>query len=247
MGSAGGEGPHLEPHHLRQGDSRIRRLRPRAEPNRRRGARRHRRLLEAGRLRHRRRRGDPAAGVRRLRRARRPRVGGDRPRPGPGLRRDRGGRPPARRPDRRPQPLCEDPGHGRGADPHPADDRGQAQRQRDLDLRPRPLCRSGRGLFGRAGGGRGRPELGVERGLLLRVPGGHRGGPPPGGHRRRRGPGPARQSGGGQRQAGLPAVRRAVLRPPLGGPGRPGGPAPAGPVGQHLHQEPGLPRHPLRR
>ena len=48
-------------------------------------------------------------------------------------------------------------------------------------------------------------------------------------------------------QTRLPALPRPVLRAALGTSGRPRRPPPAAPVGLDLHQEPGVPRHALRR
>ena len=45
-----------------------------------------------------------------------------------------------------------------------------------------------------------------------------------------------------QAQAGLPAVPRDVLRPPLGGARRPGRPGAAAAVGEHVDEEPGATR-----
>ena len=58
---------------------------------------------------------------------------------------------------------------------------------------------------------------------------------------------PAGQGRGGPGQAGLPAVPRALLRAPLGGPGGQGRPPPATAVGVDLDQEPGLPGPAVRR
>ena len=81
-------------------------------------------------------------------------------------------------------------------------------------------------------------SAGLVGGLVLRQPGRHRGRPPPRRDRHRRGARPAGQGRGRQRPARLPAVPRALLRPPLGGARRPGRPGAAAAVGVDLHQEP---------
>ena len=96
-----------------------------------------------------------------------------------------------------------------------------------------------------------RPVRRGQRGLVLRKPGRHRGRPAAraAGRRARRdgrGPGPAGPGRGGPGPAGLPALRGRLLGPPVGRPGRAGGPGPATVVGLHLDQEPGLPRPALR-
>jgi transaldolase len=57
-------------------------------------------------------------------------------------------------------------------------------------------------------------------------------------------PRPRRRGAG---QARLPAVRADVLRPALGRPRRSRGARPAPAVGEHVDEEPGVPRHALRR
>ena len=95
--------------------------------------------------------------------------------------------------------------------------------------------------------GRRRPQPHLERGQLLHLPRRHRGRPASrrARHgRRARAPGPRRRGPGAGRLRGVPGdVRRSPVGCPRG-PGRPGA-APA--LGLHLHQEPGVPRHLLRR
>ena len=83
--------------------------------------------------------------------------------------------------------------------------------------------------------------------LVLRVPGGHRGGQAAGEDRHRRGAGPARQGRHRQRPAGLPALRAGLRQRPLAGAGRGRRAAAAAAVGVDLDQEPGLPRRHVRR
>src|ERR1035441_6925688 len=88
------------------------------------------------------------------------------------------------------------------------------QHQRHADLLAGPLRRGDRGLPDRAGtrprcrAGPVRYRLGR---VVLRVPGGHRGGPAPGQDRHRTGRRAARQGRHRQRPAGLPALRASDL------------------------------------
>ena len=189
----------------------------------------------------------PAPGPRRERRPRRLRLGGGRSVAGPRHRRHHRERPDVARDHRRTKPVREDPRHGRGPARDPADDLGGPQHQRHPAVRPRALRRGDRGLPRRARGVRGRPVRRVVGGVVLREPGRHRGGPPARGHRHRRGPRPAGQGRGRQRAARLPAVPRALPGRALGGAGGPGRTGAAAAVGVDVDQEPGLPRHALRR
>ena len=64
---------------------------------------------------------------------------------------------------------------------------------------------------------------------------------------RRRPPGLRGKAAVAQARLAYAPVPRALLRSPVGGPGRQGGPGAAPAVGLDLHQEPGLPRPALRR
>ena len=86
---------------------------------------------------------------------------------------------------------------------------------------------------------RRRPVEGRQRGQLLHLPRRHRGRPAARGHRHARGARPAGQGRRRPGQAGLPAVPRDVLRAPLAGARRPGRPAAAPAVGEHVDEEPG--------
>ena len=94
---------------------------------------------------------------------------------------------------------------------------------------------------------RRRPVQGGERRQLLRQPRRHRDRPPARRDRVRRGARAARQGRRRPGQARLPAVRRDVLRATLGRARRPRRPGAAPAVGQHVDEEPRLPRHALRR
>ena len=155
--------------------------------------------------------------------------------PEPGARHRRHDRrgPPAARRHRPAQPLREDPRHGRGAarDPQVIADGKSVNITLLFSLRA--LRRGDRGLPRRAW----RPPRAslarvVERGVVLRQPGRHRGRQAPRGHRHRGGPRPAGQGGGGQRPARLPALPRALLGRALGGARRPGAPACSGRCGR---------------
>jgi transaldolase len=83
------------------------------------------------------------------------------------------------------QPAGEGAGHQGGRPGDRDTDRRGAQHQRDADLRARPLRRGDGGLHQRPRGAGGRRPRGRaaprgQRGLLLRQPGRHRGGPAPG-------------------------------------------------------------------
>ncbi len=156
----------------------------------------------------------------------------------------------------RPNLLVKVPGdRGRGARHPPADQRGP-QHQRHPHLRPGPLRRGHGGLPLGAGDLRGdrrhRPLGRPQRRLLLREPGRHRGRPAPGGAGRRvrwrpGAPGPAGTGRRGPGPGGLPALPGHLLGLALGGAGGQGGAGAAAAVGVHVHQEPRLPRPPLRR
>ena len=90
-----------------------------------------------------------------------------------------------------PNLLVKVPATREGVPVHQHADRRGTQHQRDADLRDRPVRRGDRGLHQRPrddGGGRSRRRTGQggQRGLLLREPGRHRGGPTPGDAGRRR-------------------------------------------------------------
>ena len=191
-------------------------------------------------------------GVRVGRRRRRLRERRGRPRPRPRQRRHRGRRPrpaPAHRPA---QPDGEDPGHRRRRRADPGDDRRGPQHQRHVDLQPRPLPGGDGGVHRRARGVRGhrrrRPVEGGERGAAsssrVSTPRSIAGSRPSAPRRRSRCAARRRVA---QAQAGLPGVRGDVLRAALGGARRPRRPGAAPAVGEHVHEEPRLPRHALRR
>ena len=94
---------------------------------------------------------------------------------------------------------------------------------------------------------RRRSLQGLQRRQLLHQPCRHRDRPPARSDRHRRSP--VAQGQGCRRpgQAGLRPVRGRVQRPPVGGAGRQGCPPAAPAVGLDEHQEPGLPRHVVRR
>ena len=170
-------------------------------------------LLAARQGRHPRRLRHPAL---RLRRGRRQgRLGLARGRPGPRARHRQDevrGHPPARA-RRPPQPLHQDPGHGRGPAGDRGHDRGRHPGQRDADLLARAPPRGRRGLRPRRPAlrrRRRRPvrQAGVRR-LLLRLARRHRGRQAPGRDRRsRRAQGQARDR---QRQARLPELPGGLL------------------------------------
>ncbi|CAA9308257.1 MAG: Transaldolase, partial [uncultured Gemmatimonadaceae bacterium] len=155
----------------------------------------------------------------------------------------------------------EGPRHGGGRARGPAAHRRRHQRERDAPVRARRASPGDRGVPGRARGAcrprRPRRPHRVGRQLLRQPRGqrdrpaarrrGRRGGrrdgrraPRPGGLA----PGPG---GDREREARVPPLPRAVLRPAVGRarPARREPPAPA--LGEHEHQEPGVPRRPLRR
>ena len=122
------------------------------------------------------------------------------------------------------------------------------QHQRHAAVLARALRRGHRGLPVRARGGRGRPVGHLVGGVVLRQPGRHRGRPPARRDRHRRGRWPCK---------GKAAVANAKLAYELflerfSGPrwealAARGARSAAAAVGVHVHQEPGLPRHALRR
>ena len=124
------------------------------------------------------------------------------------------------------------------------------QHQRHADLLPGPLRRGDRGVPGRAGS-RSRRGAGPVRHRLgrvvLRVPGGHRGGQAAGQDRHAAGRRAARQGRDRQREARLPALRAVGLPPAGGSRWRRAGARTAAPaVGLHQRQGPRLRRHPVR-
>ena len=141
------------------------------------------------------------------------------------------------------------PATAEGVAGHPQADRRGPQHQRHADLRPRPLRRGDRGLPRRAS----RPTTATsprvaQRGVVLRQPGRHRGRPAPRGHRHRRGARPAGQ-GGGRPGPGSPTScsSRRFTGPRWEALAARGRPRAAAAVGVDVDQEPGLPRHALRR
>ncbi len=96
------------------------------------------------------------------------------------------------------------------------------------------------------------PEPGGVRGQFLSEPHRRAAGPPAGKTgrgRRAKGPdgeGPDRPGGHRQRQGGLHHLSGNLRERPVSETGGAGGPAPAPPVGQHQHQEPGVPRSQVR-
>ena len=97
-------------------------------------------------------------------------------------------------------------------------------------------------------GGRGRPQPHLERGQLLHLAGRHRGRPPPRGDRHRRRPGAPRHGRRSPRPRWPTSGSVDTFQGPrwdaLVGPRRAGA---ATAVGLDVHEEPGLPRHGLRR
>ena len=129
--------------------------------------------------------------------------------------------PPADRPAQR---VGQDPGAAEGTPADRGDDRRGAQHQHHVDLLAGTLRRGDRGIpvrprdvrrYGR------QPQLGAQRGVVLREPGGHRGRPPARRHRHRPGPPLAEQGGSRTRSARLPPFLR-VRRPAVGPPCRRG-------------------------
>ena len=147
------------------------------------------------------------------------------------------------------EPVHQDPGHPcRAARDHPVPGRGD-QRQRDADLLAGAVRRGHRRLLHRAGAGRrGRPRPGLDGvgGVVLRQPGGHRGGQQAGQDRHPGGGRAARQGRRRQRPARLRALRAAVRHAALVGAAGQGRPPPAAAVGLDQHQGPGLPGHHVR-
>ena len=92
-----------------------------------------------------------------------------------------------------------------------------------------------------------RPVQGRQRGQLLHSPRRHRDRPAARGDRLARGAGAAGQGCRRPGEAGLPAVPAQLQRPAVGRAGGPRRPRAAAAVGEHVDEEPGLPRHALRR
>ena len=146
--------------------------------------------------------------------------------------------------------LREDPRHAGRPAGHRGGDRRGHQRQRHAHVLVevyRDVARAYIAGLRRRMDARQRPASGRVGGQLLREPGGHQGRQ---GARRDRdasGRGGPRNGGHGQRPAGLPGLpgdlRGRRVRRPAGG----RRPRPALPVGQHLDQEPRLPRRDVRR
>ncbi len=148
------------------------------------------------------------------------------------------------------KPVHQDPGDpGEPARHHRDPGRGH-QRQRHADLLAGALPRGDGRVHVRSRAGQGerpRPRQDGLGGVVLRLPGGHRGGQAARQDRQRRGQGAQGQGGHRQREAGLRGVRRGVRHPALAEAGRRRRPPAASAVGVHLDQEPGVPGHDLRR
>ena len=84
-------------------------------------------------------------------------------------------------------------------------------------------------------------------GLVLREPGRHRGRPPARGHRHAEALALRGKAAVANAQLAYQLFLERFSRPPLGRPGRPGRPGAAAAVGVDVDEEPGLPRHALRR
>ena len=102
------------------------------------------------------------------------------------------------------------------------------------------------GLEALAGSGR-RPVAGPQRGVVLREPGRHRGGPPAGRRSASQAAGPGRARPPWPRPSWPTSCSSSASPGPGGRPWPPGRPSAAAPVGVDVDQEPGLPRPALRR